>query len=257
VSKKSVLILIPARFASTRFPGKPLAMIAGISMIQRVLQNSALASHPDINFEAYVVTDEPKVENHIREFSPNVVRVDDDVISGTLRIELAYQRFFAQKSYDLVINVQGDEPLLMGSELVRLAQFHLENNFDITTLVKKQMGFDSLFHDTNKVKVAMSEESGKAFYFSRASIPHKRDKDQNLENDYWFLHIGVYSYRPKALTSFSKAPVSRLEDLEKLEQLRALEMGLTIGALETKAVIIGVDHPEDVKKVEEVIHGRK
>jgi 3-deoxy-manno-octulosonate cytidylyltransferase (CMP-KDO synthetase) len=256
VSKKSVLILIPARFASTRFPGKPLAMIAGKSMISRVLENCQAASHPDIHFESFVVTDDDLVEAHIKSFSPNVVRVDDDVISGTLRIELAYNRFFKEKKYDLVINVQGDEPLLEGSDLVRLATFHLNNPFDITTLVKKNMNFDSVFHDPNKVKVAMSETTGTAFYFSRASIPFKRDSGTNLNNDYWFLHIGVYSYKPQALSNFSKAPVSRLEDLEKLEQLRALEMGMAIGALETKSMVMGVDHPEDVLKVEEVIRGR-
>ena len=257
MSKKSVLILIPARFASTRFPGKPLAMIADKSMISRVLENCQTASHPNIDFESFVVTDDEKVEAHIKSFSPNVVRVDDDVISGTLRIELAYTRFFKTKQYDLVINVQGDEPLLQSRDLVRLAEFHLNKNFDITTLVKKNMNFDSVFHDSNKVKVAMSETNGTAFYFSRASIPFKRDSAVDANNDYWFLHIGVYSYRPKALSKFSKAPVSRLEDLEKLEQLRALEMGMTIGALETNCMVMGVDHPEDIVKVEEVIRGRK
>ena len=114
MSKKSVLILIPARFASTRFPGKPLTMIAGKTMIARVLENCQTASHPDIEFDSYVVTDSDEVEAHIKSFSTNVVRVDDDVISGTLRIELAYNRFFKSKNYDLVINVQGDEPLLAG-----------------------------------------------------------------------------------------------------------------------------------------------
>lgn len=256
MSKKSVLILIPARFASTRFPGKPLAMIAGKSMISRVLENCQTASHADINFESFVVTDDDLVEAHIKSFSPNVVRVDDDVISGTLRIELGYNRFFKAKQYDLVINVQGDEPLLEGSDLVRLAEFHLKSSFDITTLVKKQLNFDSVFHDPNKVKVAMSETTGAAFYFSRASIPFKRDAGVDAKNDYWFLHIGVYSYKANALSAFSKAPVSRLEDLEKLEQLRALEMGMTIGALQTKSVVMGVDHPEDINKVEEVILGR-
>ncbi|MBC7427264.1 MAG: 3-deoxy-manno-octulosonate cytidylyltransferase [Bacteriovorax sp.] len=257
MSKKSVLILIPARFASTRFPGKPLTIIAGKSMISRVLENCQTASHPNITFETFVVTDDHQVEAHIKTFSPNVVRVDDDVISGTLRIELAYARFFKTKQYDLIINVQGDEPLLEGSDLVRLAEFHLSKHFDITTLVKKNMNFDSVFHDPNKVKVAMSETTGTAFYFSRASIPFKRDAGVNWANDYWFLHIGVYSYKPEALSNFSKAPASRLEDLEKLEQLRALELGMTIGALETKSVVMGVDHPEDVLKVEEVINGRK
>ncbi|MBY0415079.1 MAG: 3-deoxy-manno-octulosonate cytidylyltransferase [Bdellovibrionales bacterium] len=257
MSKKSVLILIPARFASSRFPGKPLAMIAGKTMISRVLTNCSKASHPDITFEAFVVTDSTEVEDHVKTFSSNVVRVDDDVISGTLRIELAYNRFFKVKNFDLIINVQGDEPLLEGDDLARLAEFHLNRPYDITTLVKKQMGFDQVFHDANKVKVAMSELTGAAFYFSRASIPFKRDSGIDIKGDYWFLHIGVYSYKPQALSTFAKGSVSRLEDLEKLEQLRALEIGMTIGALETNSTVLGVDHPEDVKKVEEVIYGRK
>ena len=257
MSKKSVLILIPARFASTRFPGKPLTLIAGKTMIARVLENCQTACHSEIVFDSYVVTDSDEVEAHIKTFSTNVVRVDDDVISGTLRIELAYNRYFKEKNYDLIINVQGDEPLLEGSDLAALAEFHLNRPFEISTLVKKQMGFDSVFHDANKVKVAMSETTGMAFYFSRASIPFKRDSGINSAEDYWFLHIGVYSYKPQALSDFAKAPISRLENLEKLEQLRALEMGMTIGALETKSTVMGVDHPEDVKKVEEVLNGRK
>lgn len=257
MSKKRVLILIPARFASTRFPGKPLALIDGISMIQRVLQNCSKSQAVGFEFESYVVTDDQKVEDHIKSFSSNVVRVDDEVISGTLRIQLAYERFFSHQNFDLVINVQGDEPLLESSDLVRLAQFQLNSSFEIATLVKKQMGFDGDFLDPNKVKVAMSEGSGKAFYFSRAPIPFKRDKNLDLINDYWFLHIGVYSYRPSALLQFSKNQETRLENLEKLEQLRALEMGLNIGAQQTESLVMGVDHPLDIKKVEEVLNGRK
>lgn len=257
MSKNRILILIPARFASTRFPGKPLAKILGISMIQRVLENCSLAQAPGFEFDSYVVTDDQKVEEHIKGFSGKVVRVDDDVISGTLRIQLAFERFFKDKNYDLIINVQGDEPLLGSGDLVRLAQFHLKSSFDLTTLVKKQMGFKDDFHDTNKVKVAMSEETGAAFYFSRAEIPHKRDTVTDVKNDYWFLHIGVYSYRPDALTRFSDHPATRLENLEKLEQLRALEMGLSIGAHQTESEVIGVDRPEDIKRIEEVLNGRK
>ena len=259
MSKNKILILIPARFASTRFPGKPLAKIHGISMIQRVLENCSRATMEGFEFDSYVVTDNQKVEEHIKGFSKNVVRVDDDVISGTLRIQLAYDRFFKDKNYDLVINVQGDEPLLDEKDLVKLAQFHLKSSFDITTLVKKQIGFEENFHDANKVKVAMSEETGTAFYFSRAGIPFKRDTSfgSDLKNDYWFLHVGVYSYRPVALTRFSSNPETRLENLEKLEQLRALEIGLSIGAHPTESNIIGVDCPEDIKKVEEVLNVRK
>lgn len=256
MSKKRVLILIPARFASSRFPGKPLALINGRSMIQRVLENCASASHPDFEFSAFAVTDDSRIENHVKTFSPNVVRVDDDVISGTLRIELAYERFFRQQNFDLVINVQGDEPLLESPDLVGLAQFHLSSEFDIGTLVKKQSGFDKVFADPNKVKVVMSESTGKAFYFSRSGIPFKRDTESNPAQDYWFLHIGVYSFRPSALAVFSRAEESRLERLEKLEQLRALEIGLSIGAFPVASLVMGVDHPEDIKKVEEVLRGR-
>jgi 3-deoxy-manno-octulosonate cytidylyltransferase (CMP-KDO synthetase) len=262
VSKKRVLILIPARFASSRFPGKPLASILGISMIERVLTNCIKAEDPEFHFDAYVVTDDARVENHVKTFCENVVRVDDDVISGTLRIALAYERFFKQKNYEIVINVQGDEPLLNSLDLVRLSKFHLASTFDIATLVKKHFGFNGYFLDANKVKVAMSESNGRAFYFSRASIPYKRDDKigdslSQDKNDYWFLHIGVYSYRPEALLSFANHKETRLENLEKLEQLRALEIGLSIGALETQGEVIGVDSPEDIKKVEEVLNGRK
>lgn len=259
MSKKRILILIPARFASTRFPGKPLAKILGISMIQRVLQNCTLNPSEDFEFDTFVVTDDQRIEDHVKSFSPNVLRVDDDVISGTLRIQLAYERFFKNKNqnYDLVINVQGDEPLLKGDDLLSLAKFHLESTFDITTLVKKRMGFSSDFLDSNKVKVVMSESTGSAFYFSRSPIPHSRDKNSSDgKNDYWFLHIGVYSYKPKALVQFSTHPETRLENLEKLEQLRALEMNLKIGALETKSTILGVDHPNDIAKIEEELNGR-
>lgn len=257
MSKKSVLILIPARFASTRFPGKPLALIDGKTMISRVLENCLNAFDPEIHFESYVVTDSPEIERSFTSTPINVIRIDDDVISGTLRIELAYKRFFADREFDLVINVQGDEPLLEGRELVSLAKFHLESHFSIATLVKKYAGFTDGFFDSNKVKVALSELTKQAFYFSRASIPFKRDSGSSIDADYWFHHIGVYSYRPDALEKFAHSPVSRLEDLEKLEQLRALEIGLTIGAIETNCHVIGVDHPEDIKKVEEVIRGRK
>lgn len=257
MSNKRILILIPARFASTRFPGKPLAQILGVSMIQRVLMNCSKASAPGFQFDAYVVTDDQKVEEHIKSFSANVVRVDDDVNSGSLRIHLAYDRFFKDKNYDLVLNVQGDEPLLEARDLVALAQFHLKSSFDVTTLVKKQMGFGEDFKSPNKVKVALSEETGRAFYFSRANIPYKRDEGSDLKNDYWFLHIGVYSYRTEALANFAKHSETRLENLEKLEQLRALEIGQSIGALETQSTVIGVDHPLDIKKVEEVLNGRK
>jgi 3-deoxy-manno-octulosonate cytidylyltransferase (CMP-KDO synthetase) len=257
VSKIRVLILIPARFASTRFPGKPLVKIGSKSMINLVLDNCLKATHDNIEFESFVVTDDQRIEDHVKTFSSQVVRIDDDVNSGTLRIQLAYERFFKHKKFDLVINVQGDEPLLMANDLVSLAEFHLKSSFDITTLVRKMPLFDETFRDLNKVKAVISEFDGRALYFSRSPIPCKRDVNSDSINDFWYLHIGVYSYRPEALNKFANAKETRLENLEKLEQLRALEIGLSIGAIETKSFLIGVDHVDDVKKVEEVLNGRK
>lgn len=257
MSKKRVLILIPARFASSRYPGKPLVKIGSKSMISLVLENCLITSHPDIIFESYVVTDDQRIEDHVKNFSQNIVRVDDNVNSGTLRIQLAYERFFQNTNYDLVLNVQGDEPLLRSNDLIKLAEFHLQNSFDITTFVRKMSNFDEVFRDTNKVKAVVSEFDRRALYFSRAPIPCKRDLTSITDDDFWYLHIGVYSYRPQALMKFSKAHETRLENLEKLEQLRALEIGLSIGAVETKSLLIGVDHLEDVKKVEEVLSGRE
>lgn len=257
MSKIRVLILIPARFASTRFPGKPLVKIGSKSMINLVLDNCLKAIHANIDFESFVVTDDQRIEDHVKTFSSNVVRVDDDVNSGTLRIQLAYERFFKDKQFDLIINVQGDEPLLNSSDLVKLAAFHLRSEFDIATLVRKMPNFDDVFKDTNKVKAVISEFDGRALYFSRSPIPCKRDLSTDNKNDYWYLHIGVYSYRPEALNKFSKAKETRLENLEKLEQLRAMEIGLSIGVLETQSLLIGVDHIDDAKKVEEVLNGRK
>lgn len=251
--KKRVLLLIPARYKSTRFPGKPLTLISGISMISRVLSNMSDIIDPEIEFESYVVTDDDRIENHIKTFSPNVVRVDDDVISGTLRIELCYRRFFQDKNFDLIINVQGDEPLLQKAEIIKLAKYHLNSSFDMATMVKKQNKFDEIFLDPNKVKAVISEIDGKAFYFSRSPIPFKRESGGDASNDFWYLHIGVYSYRPNALLKFSSWPESRLENLEKLEQLRALENGLSMGTIKTNLTLLGVDTPEDVSKVESIL----
>lgn len=241
----SAQILIPARYGSSRFPGKPLAKILGVSMIERVYKN-ALTS----GFETHVVTDNDEIEKHVLGFGGKVLRVDDDVPSGSERIALAYERFLQEKNPSLVINVQGDEPLLKGDVLKELAEFHLGSKFDLTTLVRERNASEEDFKNTNVVKAVWSEVSKQCFYFSRESLPHDRDG----KNDHsWYQHIGVYSYKPEALLKFVKLPLSRLENLEKLEQLRALENGLQIGAIITTQKLMGVDVPEDIKKVEGVL----
>lgn len=238
----SIIVLIPARYGSSRFPGKPLAMIQGQSMVKRVYKNCE-----NSGFECAVVTDNDEIEAAVKDFGGSVIRIDDDVPSGSERIALAYERFFKNKSVDLVINVQGDEPLLKGEVLKELAEFHLKSDFDITTLLKERHSTEEAFENPNVVKAVWSSVSKQCLYFSRQSLPFDRDQ----KNDHtWYQHIGVYSYRPQALSRFVKFPMSRLEDLEKLEQLRALENQMTIGGILTIANLIGVDVPEDVKKVE-------
>lgn len=200
--------------------------------------------------EVAVVTDDERIEKHLNELGQKVVRVDDEVASGTERIYLAYERHFAdQKSFDYVINVQGDEPLLEGEDLASLVKYHQESSCDIATIVAEKTDF-SEFKNPDRVKAVYEKESGLCHYFSRACVPHDRDGSELKK---WYLHIGVYCYRPSALKAFCQAPVSELENIEKLEQLRALGLGLKIGADKARHEFIGVDRPEDLKRVEGVL----
>lgn len=248
--EKDVLILIPARYASARFPGKPLAKIAGISMVERVVQNCKKTG-----FNCCVVTDSQEIEEHVKKFG-DVCRVDDDVSSGSERIALAYKRYYLDKGieYKYIINVQGDEPLIESDLLRSLAGFHGSSSFNIATVIKRmpcQNSSDLEFNDPNRVKVIWSEESGKCHYFSRSPVPY--DRSSSLKE--WFLHIGVYSYKVDALFDFLKLEHTRYDQTEQLEQLRALENDMTIGAIETLHQLVGVDCVEDIKKVEGVLRG--
>ena len=237
-----VVILIPARFASSRFPGKPLASILGKSMIERVYTNCVASGFP-----TYVVTDHESIEKHVKDFGGDVLRIDDDVPSGSERIALAYERYLKHEQPDLVINAQGDEPLLKGEVLKELADFHLGSQFDIATLVRERSVSNEDFKNPNIVKAVYSSISKQCLYFSRQSLPYDRDGGREYV---WYQHIGVYSYRPLALSSFVKLPLARLEDLEKLEQLRALENQMSLGAILTTDKLIGVDVPQDIQKVD-------
>lgn len=243
---KDVLILIPARYGSSRFPGKPLAKINNKSMISYVIDNCNQSG-----FDYAVVTDDEQIESHIHELGGNVVRVDDDVTTGSERIFLAYQRHFSEKNYQYIINVQGDEPLLGADLLKELQSFHSKNNFDVLTAVKKRENTEEAFQNPNVVKCIYSQHNSQALYFTRASAPFSRESEEFN----WYQHIGVYSYKTKALEKFVQCESSPLENLEKLEQLRVLENGMTIGAIETQVNLIGVDTPEDIHKVEGVISG--
>lgn len=235
------LILVPARFGSSRFPGKPLAKIHNKPMIHYVVENCI-----DSGFDYAVVTDNDEIEVSVKEFGGNVVRIDDDVPSGSERIALAFQKYFSDKNYEYIINVQGDEPLLKGELIREVGMAHEKNPYDIFTAIKKRSSLEEDFKNPNIVKAVFCENSNQCLYFSRQSIPFGREaKEFN-----WYQHIGIYCYRKEALEKFVTKPLSHLEDLEKLEQLRALESGMTLGAAKLEVNLIGVDTPEDLIRIE-------
>ncbi len=241
------LVLIPARYGSSRFPGKPLAKISNKTIIQLVFENSKSSG-----FEVAVVTDDLRIENEVKSFGGNVFRVDDDVASGTERIALCYERFFSDGKFNFIVNVQGDEPLISGELLLKLVKYQIESKVDIATVVRKKSCLDPDFKNPNCVKAIRNEKSGKCLYFTRSSAPHIRESD-DIKNSNWFHHMGIYSYTIDALRKFNDSPVSYLENLEKLEQLRALELNLSIGAIETQTDFFGIDTPEDLEKLKGVM----
>jgi len=235
------LILVPARFGSSRFPGKPLAKIHDKPMIHYVVQNCI-----DSGFDYAVVTDNEEIEASVKKINGNVVRVDDDVPSGSERIALAYQKYFSDKNYEYIINVQGDEPLLKGELIKQVGLAHEKHAYDIFTAIKERSSLEEDFTNNNIVKAVYCESSDQCLYFSRQSVPFAREEKEFP----WYQHIGIYCYRKEALLRFVTNPMSPLENLEKLEQLRALENGLTLGATKLDVNIIGVDTPEDLVRIE-------
>jgi 3-deoxy-manno-octulosonate cytidylyltransferase (CMP-KDO synthetase) len=243
----SILILVPARYGSSRFPGKPLAKIHNKSMISYMLDHCR-----ETGFDYAVVTDDERIEDEVKSLKGNVIRVDDDVISGSERIALAVQRYYSDKNYDYIINVQGDEPLLTGTEIKNIGEFHQKHpQFDICTAVKRRRSDEKDFQSPNVVKAMFSEVTHQCLYFSRASVPFDRDE----KGHDWYQHVGIYSYKTDSLMKFVALRPSHLECIEKLEQLRAMENGMTIGAKLTEINLIGVDTPEDLEKIEGVLRG--
>jgi 3-deoxy-manno-octulosonate cytidylyltransferase (CMP-KDO synthetase) len=239
----SAAVLIPARYDSQRFPAKPLAPILGRPMIQWVYER---ACH--INWNTYVVTDHPLIEKVVKAFGGQVLRVDDLLESGTERVALAAQRFLSPE-VEVILNLQGDEPLIEAQTLEKLIEFHKKNSFPLTTMVRERSIHDKDWDNPNVVKVVLSEAK-QCLYFSRASVPFDRTGGTAK---IWWQHIGLYAFSRKSLGAFVSLAPSPLEKLEKLEQLRALEAGWTIGACEVKQRLIGVDTPEDIARVEGVL----
>ena len=233
-----IAAIIPARYASTRFPGKPLAPILGIPMIERVYCNVSKARAIQ---DVWVATDDPRIEEVVRGFGGKCIMTSKEHQTGSDRLAEAAEKL----DVDLVINVQGDEPLIKGDALDLLVDlFMQDSSLQMATLKTKISDLEEI-HNPNVVKV-ISNKYGDAIYFSRNPIPYNRD-GRNVE---YYKHIGVYAYTKEFLLKFVSMPQTELELAESLEQLRALENGVKIKVAETNIKLIGVDTPQDIPKVE-------
>lgn len=236
----NVFGIIPARYASTRFPGKPLALINGKPMVQWVYERVQSSEVKGLA----VATDDERIADCVRGFGGEVVMTSPDHASGTDRCGEAAQSMQPADN-DVVINIQGDEPLISPKEIHLLASAFEDSSVQIATLVNP-FNDEKLLLDPNVVKVVKAK-NGKVLYFSRLPIPYLRDGATSPKKH--FRHIGIYAYRYNVLKEIVQLPTSELENSEKLEQLRWLENGYTIRVLECDYQGIGVDTPEDLAKL--------
>lgn len=243
-SNRTVAV-IPARYASTRFPGKPLVNIAGKPMIQWVYEQAQAATAVD---EVLVATDDSRIASAVDAFGGQAVMTSADHASGTDRIAEAMAVHGAPA--DLVINLQGDEPLMPPSVIDALIKAMRESSAEMGTVAVPFGQKTGSPEDPNLVKVVLAGD-GRALYFSRAPIPFSRKGGVSV-TPLW--HWGIYAYRRSFLEQFVKWPPGRLEQCEKLEQLRALENGASIRVIVVESAgSVGVDLPEDVEAVERVL----
>ncbi|MDE7381753.1 MAG: 3-deoxy-manno-octulosonate cytidylyltransferase [Muribaculaceae bacterium] len=243
----NIVAIIPARYSSTRFPGKPLALLRGKEIILHVCEKVAMASITPI-----VATDNYKIYERVEKAGYKAVMTSPDHRSGTDRIKEALDKINSEE-IDVVINVQGDEPFIRPQQLMALSELFKDKHVNIATLIKKfnpKDGIDALFNP-NLVKVVIDKD-GKALYFSRFPIPYQRgvEKADWLYNHDFHSHIGVYAYRPETLRKITELPQSQLEKSESLEQLRWLENGYTIYTMMTEGIGVGIDTPEDLVEAE-------
>lgn len=238
-----ILGIIPARFASTRFPGKPLIEIEGVSMIQRVYQEASKAKTLDY---VVVATDDLKISEHVKSFGGNVVMTASHHPSGTDRCYEAFKKI--KSDFNYIINIQGDEPFINPEQIDELGAV-CKGQTELATQMIKVDNHEFLF-DLGEVKIVLNNEK-EALYFSRMVIPFIKgieQKDWHLNHDY-YRHVGMYAYRSDVLHAITSLPVSNLEKAESLEQLRWLEAGYKIKCVETNFDSHCIDTPEDIDRV--------
>jgi 3-deoxy-manno-octulosonate cytidylyltransferase (CMP-KDO synthetase) len=243
------LAIIPARYASTRFPAKPLALLGGKPMIQHVYERVSCVLD-----DVVVATDNQRIYDAVVRFGGRAVMTSPDHRTGTDRCLEAYQNFGVEA--DVVINVQGDEPFIAEEQILALMQCFENPQTDIATLIKPfptTTTYETL-SNPNTPKVIVNPQ-GQALYFSRSVIPYLRgkEKDDWTSLHTYYKHIGIYAYRIEALRKVTQLQQTSLELAESLEQLRWLENGLTIQTAITNIETIGIDTPEDLQKAEKYL----
>lgn len=251
------LAVLPSRFASTRFPGKPLARIAGKAMVQWVWEAARAAAGVD---RVVVATDDERIWKAVHEFGGEVVITDPALPSGSDRVAAAMDML--QEPFDVVVNIQGDEPAMHPQTIAAVVELmRADPGLPMGTAACPFADLDEVFNP-NAVKVVL-DGRGRALYFSRSPIPYLRSS-QHFQSDFraWARpeqlpafrrHLGLYAYRPDTLRAFTRLPPHPLEQLESLEQLRALAAGIAIGVADTPYLSLGVDVPGDVKGVEALL----
>ncbi|MDY3973675.1 3-deoxy-manno-octulosonate cytidylyltransferase [uncultured Veillonella sp.] len=240
-----IACVIPARYASTRLPGKPLADIAGKPMIQRVYEQVAKATHPEI---VIVATDNQRVYDVVQSFGGTAAMTRADHLTGTDRLAEVAR---AYEDIDVIINVQGDEPLIEPALIDELASL-FENESDLKMATVGAPLLESEYNEPSAVKVVCNKK-GNAMYFSRSLIPYPRNAFVNGP----LKHIGIYAYTREFLLTYSQMEPTAAELTESLEQLRALENGVPIRVIKTSARFVGVDTPEDLQAVNEIFAQRE
>jgi len=251
--KMKFLGIIPARYASTRFPGKPLADLLGKPLIQRVYER--VAGYLD---RVIVATDDERIFNTVREWDGEALLTSPNHQSGTDRCWEACQKL--KEKYDVIINIQGDEPFVHPSQIELLKAAFMNPRIQIATLIKPFSSCDDLesLLNPNTVKVVINA-NGEAIYFSRSVVPYILIKNppEWTETHVFYKHIGIYAYKPKVLNKITSLPQSVLEKAESLEQLRWIENGFVIQTMITDKETFGIDTPEDLEKAVKIVTGNK
>ncbi|MCM1452224.1 MAG: 3-deoxy-manno-octulosonate cytidylyltransferase [Clostridium sp.] len=245
--------LIPARYASTRFPGKPLAELGGMSVIERVYRQAQKALGENVA----VATDDERIRKAVEAFGGKAAMTSAEHRSGTDRVREAYDNLGSKA--DVVINIQGDEPFIAPEQIQALMKCFDDPRTQIATLIRpfSRTADVAMLQNPNSPKVVVDND-GFALYFSRSVIPYLRGADpiEWPEKHQYFTHIGIYAYRADALHAITKLPASSLELAESLEQLRWLQAGYKIKTAVSEISTIGIDTPADLARAEEFLKGR-